>query len=812
MRSYRLAAGLSQEALAERARMSVNGVGALERGDRRSPQRETLALLAQALALEPGQRRAFEAAAERPSLVRAASRPNNLPLALTSFVGRETEVGEIAALVRSHRLVTLTGTGGIGKTRTALEIAALFHEDTSDEVWFVELARAAEPSLVAAAIASTLGVQEIPDKPLLETLRTYLNKKSLLLVLDNCEHVVGEVARVADTLLRGAPGLRVLATSREALRVSGEHTYGIPALATPSLDEARGMRAAEAAAYSAIVLFTERARAVDLRFVLTDENAPAVAEICRRLDGISLAIELAAARVKILPVKTLSAKLDQRFAVLTGGDRTALPRHQTMRALIDWSYDLLTPQEQWLFERLSVFAGGCTLATATAVLADELLDEADVLELLSSLVDKSLVVADFETREPRYRMLESARAYAREKLDDRGETNVVARRHAVAYLQQAEALGRAYESEHDRVWRRTAQEESDNWRAALEWSLAGRNDVALGRRLAGELNLLWTYFARLEGQRWIAAARQHVDEHTPLAVIAKLDYAEARIALQLFERRVQYANSEKALSTYRALGDERSFAQAQALAGHALLALGERAEALPQLEEALTIARRLDMRQLTAWLLHNVAFASAAGGDFAQARSYDGEALAIYRELGATGSAARIIAFDLSVFEFWAGNTGAAITRAGEALAMFRAIDDAEGTAMTLTNMAAWLVSLDRYDEAEVNAREALELARTHPDGDVVWPLQELGDISALRPRATKEDAYAACVRSARLMGFVDVRMNARGVVRWVTGQREYDRVITVLREVLGAEGLADRLAAGALMSEDEAIEEALRA
>jgi tetratricopeptide (TPR) repeat protein len=242
------------------------------------------------------------------------------------------------------------------------------------------------------------------------------------------------------------------------------------------------------------------------------------------------------------------------------------------------------------------------------------------------------------------------------------------------------------------------------------------------------------------------------------------------------------------------------------------LALGERAEALPQLEEALTIARRLDMRQLTAWLLHNVAFASAAGGDFAQARSYDGEALAIYRELGATGSAARIIAFDLSVFEFWAGNTGAAIARAGEALAMFRAIDDAEGTAMTLTNMAAWLVSLDRYDEAEVNAREALELARTHPDGDVVWPLQELGDISALRPRATKEDAYAACVRSARLMGFVDVRMNARGVVRWVTGQREYDRVITVLREVLGAEGLADRLAAGALMSEDEAIEEALRA
>ena len=307
---------------------------------------------------------------------------SNLPLALTSFVGRETELGEIARLVHDHRLVTLTGAGGIGKTQTALQVGAALSETAGTAVCFVALAPVGDPALVVAAIASTLSVQEVPDHPLLETLMAYLKNKTLLLILDNCEHVITEAAIVAGALLAGCPRCAILATSREPLRTAGEHTYRLPSLSVPAPERAQRLSAAEALSYGAIVLFSDRARAVDHRFMLNDENASAIAGICRHLDGIPLAIELAAARVNMLPVHVIAKRFDHRFVILTGGDRTALPRQQTMRAAIDWSYDLLAAREQRMFEQLSVFAGGCTVATANAVCAGEDVAEADVIDLL----------------------------------------------------------------------------------------------------------------------------------------------------------------------------------------------------------------------------------------------------------------------------------------------------------------------------------------------------------------------------------------------------------------------------------------------
>ena len=328
--------------------MSSDGISSLERGHRRTPQRETLALLSGALALNDEQRRELEAAAARAgprgargtkSLASAETAASGLPLSLTSFVGRDVELEEVVALVREHRLVTLTGAGGIGKTQMALQAGTALSGGAED-IRFVALAPLGSPSPVAQAVASALGVQESPNHPLLETLLAHLKKQSMLLILDNCEHVIDEAAMVAEPLLAGCPRVRILATSREPLRIAGERTYRLPSLRLPSPDVAAGLSAADAAGYGAIALFSDRARAADYRFALTGENVPIVAELCRHLDGIPLAIELAAARVNVLSVKALNEMLDHRFR-LTGGERIALPRRQTMRGAIDWSYDLL---------------------------------------------------------------------------------------------------------------------------------------------------------------------------------------------------------------------------------------------------------------------------------------------------------------------------------------------------------------------------------------------------------------------------------------------------------------------------------------
>jgi predicted ATPase/transcriptional regulator with XRE-family HTH domain len=820
LRHYRLAAGLSQEALAERARMSTQGISALERGYRRTPQRETLALLVGALALNDEQRGEFEATAARSVLLGRAATVTvgpwaegataNLPLALTSFVGRQIELGEIATLVHGHRMVTLTGAGGVGKTQTALHVATTPGEGADGAVCFIELASIPHPALVVAAIVSKLGVQEVPNRALLDTLLAYLKDKALLLILDNCEHVIGEAATVAGALLAGCPRLRILATSREPLRAAGEYSYRLPSLNTPTPEASHRLGTAHAAAYGAMVLFTDRARAVDHRFALSDENAPIIAEICRRLDGIPLAIELAAARLNLFSVKSLAEKLDDRFQILTGGERTALPRQQTMRATIDWSYDLLSPQEQRVFERLSVFAGGCELAAASAICAGEETTEADVLGVLSSLVDKSLLVADFNGTEPRYRLLESFREYAREKLVERGGHAMVARRHALAYLELAEQLGAARDTADDLVWRERAGEELDNWRAAVEWALAARGDVALGLSLVGELWVVWVVLAPLEGRRWIDMALELVDEGTAASALARISYASAALASTLDEAEKELTSSEKALALYRDLGDRFGIALSQVQLGDALVRLGRSEEAKPVLLEAVTQLRKQGIRRFLGYALRVMGAMSVANGDFTAARSHVAEAIAIYKAIGAKHIAAMAVGLDLADAELNAGNAELAFQLALDALPILRAFNGAE-VAEVLNTMSACLISLVDYDGAEAYARESLAFSsELHSRTHVARALQRLAAVAALRPQGASERRPESYERAAHLFGFVDARLADIGSSRLAVDQREYAQVFELLHSAIGSDKLTILMNAGASMNEKQAIDEAL--
>ena len=532
LRRHRLAAGLSQAALAERAGLSLRGVSDLERGARRVPQRATVRLLAGALGLRPEATAALEAAVARrrgpPG--RAGARaartvPHNLPLPLTSFVGRERELAAVHEALAAHRLVTLTGPGGVGKTRLALQAAAAGLEAFPDGAWLVDLAPLADAALVPLTVLAALGVRERPGRPHLATLTEHLRARRLLLVLDNCEHLLDACARLADALLRACLGPRVLATSRELLGVPGEAARRVPSLATP--DPRHPPPPARLGRYEAVRLFVDRARLGRPGFVLTDQNAGPVAQVCARLDGLPLAIELAAARLRALPVEQLAGRLDDRFRLLTGGGRTAVPRQQTLQAAIDWSHALLAAPERAVLRRLAVFAGGWPLAAAEAVCAGAGVEPGGVLDLLAGLVDKSLVVFEEAALEPgaggagRYRLLETIRQYAEARLVGAGEAARVRRRHRDWYLALAERAALELVGRDQVAWLDRLGAEHDNLRGALAWSQADPDGAAAELRLAAALGRFWNLRGHIsEGRAWLAHALERDAGAAPAAARA----------------------------------------------------------------------------------------------------------------------------------------------------------------------------------------------------------------------------------------------------------------------------------------------------
>lgn len=418
-----------------------------------------------------------------PALQTLNSIPNNLPIQLTSFIGRENEIHEIKHLVEHNRLVTLTGSGGVGKTRHSLQVGAEVLDAFANGVWLVEFASVSDPGLVAHAVATALGMRQDQGQPLMAALREHLQGKSILLLLDNCEHLLDACAQLADALLHSCPHLKILVSSREALGIAGEVTFRVSSLSLPDPHHLPSLE--RLSQYDSVRLFIERAVAVRSDFLISKDNAPAVAQVCSRLDGIPLAIELAAARVKGLSVAQISRRLDDRFRLLTGGSRTALPRHQTLRAMIEWSHDLLSEAERTLFRRLAVFVGDWTLDAVEAVCAQpesprtaplarlqagQVIEASEAMDLLLRLVDKSLIIAEEYTGQTRYRMLETIRQFAREQLRESGEEMDLRSRHLQFFLEFSERAEASLDTADPLTWLNHLGAEYENVRAALEWA------------------------------------------------------------------------------------------------------------------------------------------------------------------------------------------------------------------------------------------------------------------------------------------------------------------------------------------------------
>jgi predicted ATPase/class 3 adenylate cyclase/Tfp pilus assembly protein PilF len=735
--------------------------------------------------------------ADFPALKSLDTIPNNLPVQQTSFRGRERDVEEVTLLLSQHKLITLFGSGGVGKTRLALQVGAEVLDQYSDGVWLVDFAPITDPELVSSVIAKEIGMPQVEGRRIDESIAPWLRRKKLLLILDNCEHVLEAVATISNGITRSCPDVRLLATSRQALGVSGEEVMRLASLDVPH--KIADLTSTAIMEFGAVALFVDRAHSVDKSFKLTDDTAPIVADICRRLDGIPLAIELAAARVKVLSIPNLAQRLNERFKILTGGSRSALPRQKTLSALIDWSYDLLTPQEQQLFNRVGIFAGGFSLDAATAVCSGDDLDEIEILDLLSSLTDKSLVVADTTGEHERYHLLESTRAYALEKLTPAGEREALARCHAEYFRDQARAADERFGMGSTFAWVAGAELELDNDRTALEWALTRGNDAVLGGAIAGALGWLWFNAGlTVEGRYWISLALERVNEAEQPQIAARLWFALSGLS----SGQRKHAEAQQAMQLYALAGDARGAARAQCQLAGALYQMGRLDEAEATIEQALTTARACGDAHNVANCLSMQAAIALYRGDVRAARELFAQALAASKALGNEWGTAVVLS-NIAELEFADGHPEQALQAASEALEIIVRGKNAMNIASGHTNCAAYRIALGDLGAARDSAREGLRRARQvrHERG-IAIALQHLALLAALGGDLES---------GAQLLGYVDAQYAALGLQREPTEQWGYDKLMTALRETLSADEIAQFAAHGAAWSEDQAVDEALK-
>ena len=748
--------------------------------------------------------------ADFPPLNVSESFPHNLPAQLTSFIGRKRELTEVKQLLSDTRLLTLTGPGGTGKTRLSLQLAADLLKQFPEGVWLIELAPLADPTLFTQTIAATLGVREQPGRSLLEALTDYVRGKHILLILDNCEHLIETCAQLAHSLLRAAPRLKILATSRETLGIAGETAYRVPSLPLPDPEQLHDLDAL--AQNDCVHLFMDRATAAYPSFRLKEKNAPAIADICRRLDGIPLAIELASARTKVFPPEEIAARLDDRFRLLTGGSRTALERHQTLFALIEWSHNLLSEPERVLLRRLSVFAGGWSFEASQAVCGDELGGE--VLDLLTHLVDKSLVAVEAESQEARYRLPETIRQYARDRLFESGEAEQVRDRHIAFFLQFAETAEPKLRSAEQLEWMERVDTEHDNLRTALAWSLeSGKSGFAL--QVAGALYYFWLlrgYFS--EGQKWLndaltfaereqhekAAAGKYTPTRAETAWYAKALYSTAYFQLMTLNLKSARKTVEESLRLWRELGDKWWMAVTLECAGLIMAMDGDIQTALDGLEEGVVLARQMQDPWLLAACL--IRFGDELQRtDVTAARRFLEEGVAVARNVGDKAVLSEGLR-ELGSVYYLQGNLTAAVSIAEEALAEARAIGSISQVVLALFQLV--IISCSQNDPAKAK-HYCFELGAI---GRETGTLMAAG--LALVSFGLAESFVGEPGRGVRLLAATDLMLRQRDV-KLISGEDNpfvmlYKQALEKAQAQLGAAAFEAAWAEGQQMTIEQAL------
>ncbi|HSJ87948.1 MAG TPA: BTAD domain-containing putative transcriptional regulator [Anaerolineales bacterium] len=572
----------------------------------------------------------------------------NIPIPLTSFIGREKELKEVASLLSESRLVTLTGSGGVGKTRLAIQVVADVMDRFPDGIWFLDLALLNDPSLVPSVLTNLLKLHESGELPILDVLSNYLRFRTALIIFDNCEHLIESCAQLINSLLTSCANLSVLATSREALRLSGETFYRVPSLelAKPGIEPA----IENLLNIESMRLFIERATTVSRDFSIGSQDANILAEICRRLDGIPLAIELAAARVNVLSVPEILKRLDDRFNMLTNGLRSSLPRQQTLRAMIEWSYELLSEKEQLLFRRLAVFSGGWTLEAAEEICGIEEIERSEILALLGQLVNKSLIVGETSSDEPRYRRLETIRQFAREQFVESRESGLLRDRHLIYFLKKAEKIEPYLMGTEQSVWLDYLELELENCRLALDRSIqSGKDEESF--RLFNALGWFWFIHCHFtEGEEWF---RKIMDLRTSVSknIQAKALRSVAWLYMAKGDDRACVSFHQESLTLYRELGDMKEVSTTLQLIGVTEYKRGFLAKARSYLEESFDISRQVDNKAAMPRVLIHLAGFSEIEHDFVTARRYYEEALALCREIG-EGYLTHIVLSSMGDFEF----------------------------------------------------------------------------------------------------------------------------------------------------------------
>jgi predicted ATPase/class 3 adenylate cyclase len=741
---------------------------------------------------------------EFPPLKSLESFPNNLPVQLTSFVGREKEIAEVKRLLTATHLLTLMGTGGAGKTRLSLQVGSELLDVYPDGVWFIEFAPLTDATLVPQAVASAMGVREEHGRPMLSTLTDYLRDRTVLLIFDNCEHVVAACAKLAETLLRHCPKLRIMASSREALGIAGETVWRIPSLSLPDpkhlpLDTPNGLKSLTQ--YEAVRLFIDRAMAVAPKFAVTNHNAPAVAQICYRLDGIPLALELAAARVKALTVEQIALRLDDRFRLLTGGSRTALPRQQTLRALVDWSYDLLTEQERAMWRRIGVFSGGWTLEAAEAICADEQIETYEVMDLLIQMVNKSLAIADDHLGETRYRMLETIRHYARDKLEASGEMAALRDKHLAFYQQLVMTAEPKLRGGEQVAWLNQLDSEHDNIRAALEWCLA-KSDGETALQLASSLWYFWLVRGyQTEGRERLnhalglskgqTALRAKALNALGFLVYFQDDYPLARTLLN------------EALAMGRALDAQPAIAYALYGLGCMAWTQGDYPLARTRLEESITLFRASGDVWGTASALTYLGDTLNHLNECELGIKLHEESLALARSIGDKGGQAFAL-YGLASLKWTQYADHASETLFEEALALYRALGDRPGIARTLDRLAVLEWHEHQYDKARKLFEECLLLDRELGNRDgIAHALEGMAGLAVWQKQSE---------RAARLFGAAEALRESISAPIPPAEQDDYARSLAPLRAQLPEMTLQAAWAEGRQMTAEQAIVYALSA